>query len=207
MIPKIIIQTWKTVDLPIKSVSLVNKLQELHTEYDYKFFTDADIIDFFEKNYPHFLNTFNSFEENIQKFDFFRYVAVYHYGGFYFDLDMDFKQNLDDLCQYDCVFPIEISKLPETHLKAGFQIGQYAFGASKGNDFLWSIITNIVDKKNRELKMHRQLKVYFTTGPCLVTQLYYEYENKSTIHLINDKMKRRNFFGHYAEHKLFGSWK
>ena len=33
----------------------------------------------------------------IQKIDFFRYLAIYYYGGIYLDLDMDINVNFDQL--------------------------------------------------------------------------------------------------------------
>ena len=211
-IPKIIIQTWKTDHIPSKCIKYVNELKRLHPDYKYLYFTDDGILEFLNNNYPQYLETFNNFKYKIQKIDFFRYIAVYHYGGFYFDLDMDINKNIDELCNFECVFPIEFDKLNCKELN-NFQIGQYTFGASIRNDFILNIITNIVNKKNQDLPIGRppienwQKKVYFTTGPSLVTQIYNEYNNKNSITLISPKPFIKFHFGIYGKHLLFGSWK
>ena len=105
-IPKIIIQTWKNKDTS-RFKALQDSVKNYNPDFEYKFFTDDDIIKFLEENYPSYLIIYNELPIKIMKIDFFRYIAVYHYGGFYLDLDVECHKSLEPLTKYSCVFPIE----------------------------------------------------------------------------------------------------
>ena len=57
-IPRILIQTWKTTNLPEKCKDFVADLKNLHPDYKYLFFTDDDIHNFLNKNYEEYLKTY-----------------------------------------------------------------------------------------------------------------------------------------------------
>ena len=96
-IPKNIIQTWKTNVVPQRYMSLIESVKINNPDYNYLFFTDENIEDFFKIHYPSYYSTYLNLPVKIQKIDFFRYVAIYHYGGFYLDLDMNVLQPFDKL--------------------------------------------------------------------------------------------------------------
>ena len=52
------------------------------SDYEYKFF-DEDLENFVKNTFPQYYEFFSEFSHKIQKIDFFRYLAVYHFGGFY----------------------------------------------------------------------------------------------------------------------------
>ena len=112
------------------------------------------ILIIFKKNYPKYYKSYNKLPIKIQKIDYFRYIAIYHYGGFYFDLDMRCLYPIDELLNYDCVFPVDqnitVQKcntpkfIPrfKKYCDIGMKIllGQYAFGAKKHNEFIKLLI-------------------------------------------------------------------
>ena len=106
-IPKIIIQTWKNNEIPDNCKHLIENVKKNNPDYEYKFFTDDDIEIFLKTYYADYYKTYKSLPKKIQKIDFFRYIAVYHYGGFYMDLDMEVFANFDDLLYNNCIFPID----------------------------------------------------------------------------------------------------
>jgi mannosyltransferase OCH1-like enzyme len=106
-IPKIIIQTWKTKSIPEKYKKDVKSIKKYNKDYQFLFFNDDDIDYFLKKEYPEYYISYNKLPVKIQKIDYFRYIAIYHYGGFYFDLDMTGFSSLDELLNYDCIFPID----------------------------------------------------------------------------------------------------
>jgi len=222
IIPKIIIQTWKTNNIPNNYLSDINSIKTKNPDYEYKFFTDDDIDIFFNQYYPNYYNTYKKLPINIQKFDFFRYVAVYHYGGFYFDLDITALEPLDDLLMYDCVFPIDdfinINMCKLNRYKyfcdnnLNFLLGQYAFAAKPKNDFILLLINSIHNNIDEYIKTYDSKKyinyeiyVYQTTGPDFVTKLYLDYKYKSNINIL--EYNQRQYFGKYARHNYYGSWK
>ena len=158
-----------------------------------------------------------------QKIDFFRYIAIYHFGGFYLDLDMTVYNNFDDLLEYECVFPVDQHIDCMNNYKARFKeicqndpslkniVGQYAFGARKNNDFIKLLIDNIhenidiiIENFNNSLGY-----VYSTTGPDYVTNVYINYmsdiNNQNKIKILFNKDAQ--YFGDYAKHNHYGTWK
>ena len=90
IIPKRIIQTWSQGlhDLPLSYKASVANVRLLNPDSEYSFFDNEQVAEFIEDKFPEYLAVFRSFPRPIQRYDFFRYLAVYHFGGFYFDLDV-----------------------------------------------------------------------------------------------------------------------
>jgi len=220
-IPKIMIQTWKDNNIPEKYKPLIESLKKLNPTYKYLFFTDKEIDTFLKKNYPEYYKTYLELPVIIQKIDFFRYIAVYHYGGFYFDLDMSGLKSLDDsLLKHECVFPVDMvidkskceHKRYTEYCNIGMDIllGQYAFGAKKGDPFIKELIDNIhkniIQIKERYLVDKTRSFVYQTTGPDYVTDVYLKYKDKDDIFILHYN-EENQYFGEYARHNYFGTWK
>ena len=232
-IPKIIIQTWKTDQIGGIIGYLIRKLRANNPDFEYKFFTDEDIDHFIKKEYPEYYDIYNAFEYTIQRIDFFRYLAVYHYGGFYFDIDMDIDKSIAPLCKYKCVFPkesnLENNILDFKNEGLSIVIGNYAFGASTKNKFLKLCIDNIIsgrikltdipnnndrykpyvpNTQSQMVKLDSYMNhILYTTGPVLVSQSYIDYKNKKIIKIIEPSIYRIYAFGDYGSHKAIGTWK
>jgi len=217
-IPKIIIQTWKTNTVPQRYMQLIESIKKYNPDYEFLFFTDNDIEQFLKSFYPEYYQTNLNLPIKIQRIDFFRYIAVYHYGGFYMDLDMLCLKPLDDLLKYSCVFPVdEFISRPmckinryKSFCDRGYYylLGQYAFAACPKHPFIKTLVDNIHTNVNRYIKMvnfNSEDYVYKTTGPDYVTDLYIDYEDKDDIFVVNNG--RRQYFGDYAKHNYFGTWK
>ena len=217
-IPKIIIQTWKTNIIPQRYMKLINSVKVKNPNYKYLFFTDKDIEEFLKSYYPEYYDTFLKLPKIIQKIDFFRYISVYHFGGFYLDLDMEVFSSFDNLLHNSCVFPIDeyISKKMCNLMRynnycqreQGFLLGQYAFGAEPKNSFIKLLIDTIderIDYYINNFENNSEDYIYKTTGPDYVTDIYMEYENKNSITILDNG--KRQHFGNYAKHKYFGTWK
>ena len=216
MIPKLIIQTWKNNDIPDKYRTLLKKLRENNEGFNYMFYTDENIKTFVETHYPEYLEIFNQFEYPIQRVDFFRYLVIYTFGGFYFDLDMDVECSLGPLLEYDAVFPKEWEKngdpiFQEQNMQ--FLLGNYAFGARAGNLFLKKIIDNIVSSRipREKIPNKKDKIVFYTTGPVMVTQSLIDYLLLTDVPKVTILEPTPRFFharfGNYGSHKMMGSWK
>jgi len=220
-IPKIIIQTWKTQTVPLKYKTMVDSLRNLNPDYEYKFFSDNDIDEFLKKNYPDYYMTYAKLPIKIQKIDFFRYIAVYHFGGFYFDLDMKGLQPLDEIVlNNQCVFPVDEMINSELCKQKRYQhfcsqnmyflLGQYAFAAKAKDPFIKLLIDNIhmnIGEIIQKYSMvaNKEMYVYTTTGPDYVSNLYLQYNDKLNVKILHNN--KRQYFGNYAQHKFFGTWK
>src|ERR1700676_3931246 len=106
-IPKRIIQTGKSIHQPLLARAVIANLKLLNPDYEYVFFDDEGVKRFIEQEFPQYGKVFHSFQFRIQRYDFFRYLAVYRYGGFYFDLDVMLAHGLSSLLELGCVFPFE----------------------------------------------------------------------------------------------------
>jgi len=182
-IPKIIIQTWKDNNIPEKYNDDIASVKKYNPDYQYIFFTDDDIEKFLKENYPPYYETYKKLPIKIQKIDFFRYIAVYHYGGFYLDLDIKVSKNFDDMLNYSCVFPIDtfiyctckhrfkkilnkmfIENCEHTRFKhlhdknCKILLGQYAFGAKKNHLFLKYLINTIHHNIDNSIQIYNEIQ-------------------------------------------------
>ncbi len=146
-IPRRIIQAWNSANPPLRSRAVMANMKLLNADYEYLFFDNPKVEEFIGREFPQYRWVFDSFRYPIQRYDFFRYLVVYRYGGFYFDLDVLLASSLSDLLKHGCVFPFEaitVSRFLRNNLGMDWQIGSYAFGAAPGHAFLEAIIENCV---------------------------------------------------------------
>ena len=229
-IPKNIIQIWidfdqkldKRLDFPLSYKSYVNSIHEINPDYNYLFFNKEKIEHFLETQYPEYYITYLKLPVNIQKVDFFRYIAMYHFGGFYFDLDITALEPLDDLLSLECIFPIDnfiesnMCMKPRYNIfcnkDMNFLLGQYAFAARAEHPFFKALIKSIhanvdnyIDVYNKNIYENHEHYVYQTTGPDFVTHEYIKFEPKKSITILEYPI--RQYFGKYARHSFKGSWK
>jgi mannosyltransferase OCH1-like enzyme len=227
-IPKIIIQIWVQKDggppkIPQEHAIYMNHIRELNPDYQHLFFTQEDIVKFFESNYPEYYTTYKLMPTFIQKLDFFRYLAVYHYGGFYFDLDVNLNKPLDEsIRNHHAVFPIdeygdsEAQRFEDTN-KYGrpFLLGQYAFGTVAKHPFLKFVVDKIHNKIHKYIQVHQKINksnkdnmhyyVFKSTGPDFITDCYNEFNRPYLFHILSNG--KRQMFGDYGSHMYSGTWK
>lgn len=230
-IPRIIIQVWVQKDggkpmIPANQVQYMNKFRELNPEFEHLFFNGSDIDNFLKDNYSEYYDTYNRLPFFIQKLDFFRYLAIYHYGGFYFDMDVEPNKPLDaDILNHSAVFPVDEyansvdcqNPRMNSYCLVGqnFLLGQYAFGATAKHPFMKVLVDKIKQnlenyistsqKMNRSAKESMHYFVYKTTGPDFVTDCYVQYKMKDQLYILSNG--KRQMFGDYASHKYVGTWK
>ena len=103
-IPRILLQThYKNIPSYVK-----DKLNTFTQGWNYIFFNDRDIINFFKCNplpdFPNIINVFNNIKTGAHKADLFRYYFLYINGGVFLDSDAMIECNLDDIIEdYDFV--------------------------------------------------------------------------------------------------------
>jgi mannosyltransferase OCH1-like enzyme len=225
-IPKRIIQTDKSRDLPLLARAASMNLRLLNPDFEYLFFDDAQVDEFIDSEFPQYRAAFDSFSVRIQRYDLFRYLAVYRFGGFYFDTDVLTASPLDDLLGFECVFSFEhlgINKFLFEEYGMDWEVGNYAFGATAGHPFLAAIISNCVraqqhpDWVDPMLKsiprvFRREWFVLATTGPGLVSRTLAEYPGASEqvkVLFPEDVCDPSSWhcFGTYGVHLQVGTWR
>jgi hypothetical protein len=198
----------------------------LHPTFEYILFDDAKVETLLQEHFPRYSATFHSYRLPIQKFDFFRYLAVYHYGGFYLDLDVFLARDLTPLLDSRCVFSFE-ELSPAGYLwhehRMDWQIANYAFGAVPGHPFLAAIIENCLRAKEDRSWLEPMLKgiprpfrpqfaVLNSSGPGLVSRTFAE-----SPHLVRDvnvlfpqdvrDIRDWHKFGSFGVHQQASSWR
>lgn len=225
-IPARIIQTGKNAHLPLRAMAAVVTLKRLNPDFEYLFFDDDKVTTFIKDEFPKYRDVFEKFPFHIQKFDFFRYLAVFRFGGFYFDTDVFFASGLHDLLKHDCVFPFEeltASEYLRRQLHLNWEIGNFGFGASAGHPFLKAVIENCVRAQRQPdwvKPMMRGIPPMFrsefyilnTTGPGLVSRTLAETPEfaKSVTVLFPDDVCNTDTwhqFGNFGIHSMEGSWR
>ena len=225
-IPKRIIQTGNHVHQPLRNRAMMTNLRLLNPTFEYVFFDEERRQAFIDQEFPQYRKIFDSFQLPIQRYDFFRYLAIYRYGGFYFDLDVILASDISDLLEFSCVFPFEaltINEFLRNHYNMDWEIGNYAFGAVAGHPFLEAIINNCIraqkDPSWVTPMMHGlpylSRASYFvlnTTGPALVSRTLAEYpELAKTVEILFPEdvcdESTWNRFGDFGVHFREGSWR
>jgi hypothetical protein len=225
-IPSRIIQTGKSAALGLREQACVAGLRALNPDFEYLFFDDAAVERFIRDEFPEYQVIFGKFAYRIQRYDFFRYLAVYRLGGFYFDLDVFLAKSLEALRQHSCVFPFEeVSINPYLREKRGmdWEIGNYAFGAAAGHPFLKAVVTNCVRSVEEpdwaEVMMNdlpwffrSESEVLNTTGPGVLSRTFaenLELRSEVTILFPDDICDQTHWhqFGDYGVHMMDASWR
>jgi hypothetical protein len=225
-IPKRIIQTGRSLPLPLRERAAVAGLETLNPDFERLFFDDQKIEDFFREETAEHQEVLKLFRFPIQKFDFFRYLAIYRYGGFYFDLDVFLASGLSELLDCGCVFSFEdvnVCRFLRERYRMDWAVANYAFGAVPGDPFLKAIINNCIraQKDPEWVKpmlrgiprlVRAEFEVLSTTGPLLVSRTLVEnpaLAEQVTILFPEEVCDTRNChnFGNFGVHLMNGSWR
>lgn len=179
MIPKIIHQTYKSIDLPETFKMCQDKVIELHPDFEYRFYTDKDMYEFIEKDFPDYYENFMKLPRKIMQVDMFRYFLMYKYGGLYLDMDyLMFKKY--DLLDYKIVIPSNRVN-EEGYITC---VGNCFFASIPGHDFWKKIIDtiNIIDRTIENFKVNNNILYHKDgTGPGFLFEMIKEYKKRDEI--------------------------
>ena len=224
-IPPRIIQTAKSRNLSLKQRAMTTNLRLLNPDYEYLFFDNRDVEQFVDTEFPEYRQAFDSFRFPIQRYDFFRYLAVYRFGGFYFDLDVLLASDLSSLLANGCVFPFEGLTFSRLLRDQGmdWEIGNYAFGAAPGHPFLKAVIDNCLKAQRDPAWVALMMRgvpplsraehyVLYTTGPGILSRTLAENPELAqamTVLFPEDVCDTQtwNVFGGFGVHLMEGSWR
>jgi len=188
-IPKRIIHIFCAPPGRSPELSLLSKAAKasatlLNPDFEHILFDNEKVEDFLAGESAEHRKVMNSFRFPIQRFDFFRYLAIHRLGGIYMDLDVILARGLSPLLGFGCVFPFEELTLSGFLRKAhgvDWEIGNYAFGAAPGHPFIKAVIENCVRAQRDPAwaepmlrgipaPFRNQFHVVNTTGPGLVSR-------------------------------------
>ena len=226
-IPRRIIQIWGGwSEPPLSCRAAAANVQLLNPDFEYLLFDDKGMDDFIKAHFPEYRTIFQSLRHQIQRYDFFRYLAVYKLGGFYFDMDVFLAKGVSPLCDYRCVFPFEELTV-QTFLRRSFgmdwEVGNYAFGAAASHPFIGAIIENCVRAQQDPEWASEMMKpipklfreafyVFDTSGPGLVSRTLAEFSDAAeeiTVLFPDNVCDLRSWhcFGEFGVHLQHGAWR
>ncbi len=164
-IPKIIHQTWKEEAIPEKWNAYQQTVQQLHPDWEYRLWTDAENDAFARKEFPEFYPVYKGFSRNIMRADVIRYLIMYKIGGLYLDLDYEFLKPFD--------FEEALVVLPKNRSisegDAYDGIGNCVFASVPGHVYWRNVLD---DLKNNPPVIDNYGDVIAATGPLLLTRIY-----------------------------------
>lgn len=175
-IPKVIFQTSKE-KIPDY---ISNNIKKQTKNWNYKFFTNNDIIKFFKtnplKDFPDIINKFNYFKNGAHKADLFRYYYLYINGGVFLDSDAILEKNIETIIKSYSFISVK-SIVPNT-LFNGF------IATEKQNIIIYEALQEIYKTTNEELENNYHLICQ------QLLSIYNKYKNDKT-HLLNEIHDRK----------------
>ena len=229
-IPKRIIHIYsvpegRPQELPLVCQAARANARLLHPDFELVLFDRDSMRSFVEREFPQYIDTLSRFALPIQRFDFFRYLAVYRLGGFYFDLDVFLAKKLDPLLGQQSVFAFEELTLSRHLRETGldWELANFGFGARPGDPFLAAVIENCVRGQKDPAWAAQsiasipswfrgQFVAPTTTGPGLVSRTFAEnvsLHNDITVLFPQDVCDESTWqrFGNFGVHLMQASWR
>lgn len=225
-IPRRIIQTANTPPQSVRLRAMAVNMRLLHPDYEYLFFDHESRERFIDREFPQYRSVYDGFRFPIQRYDFFRYLAVFRHGGFYFDLDVLLAESLSGLLEYGCVFPFErltISTYLRNRRNMDWEVGNYGFGAAAGHPFLRVLIENCIRAQKDSAWVEEMMQglpplsreeycILYSTGPGMVSRTLAENpELAKTVKVLfpEDVCNQENWnrFGDLGVHLMDGAWR
>jgi len=230
-IPSRIIHVYSPPAGQSKELSLLHKAalanaRALHPNFEHVLFGSDEMEEFVRKEFPEFRAAMASFPRRIQRFDFFRYLAVYRLGGFYFDLDVLLARSISPLLNHACVLSFEeltLNQFLRGSYGMDWEVANYGFGAAPQNAFIGALIENCVrfvtepswgDKMMQGVPrpIRDVVLVPFTTGPGMVSRTLAENPHLAkdvTILFPEDVCNEHTWhqFGNFGIHLQQGVWR
>ncbi len=151
--------------------TILNGIYNTDTDWQYEFWDETRILKLLEI-YPIYLELYNYYPYMIQKIDLAKYVILYHHGGVYIDMDMDWVKDFYDIIMSND--QIIISKLK--------QIPFYNNGiilSNERNKFWIDYINYLSENKKRKWYYTKFLYVQYTTGPIAFTVFINKYKKEN----------------------------
>lgn len=223
MIPRIIHQTWRDLNVPERWQEFQRSWRAHHPDWEYRLWTDPDLRSFVGERYPWFLPVYDGYPHPIQRADAARYFLMHSFGGVYADLD------------YECLRPIGpllegrelvLGREPEAHLAKPVvrahgldEVYANAFLASRPEHPFWErVFLELVGSHQRPGPLD-------STGPFLLTRAVKSFPKAASLtclgsaelypgssleaekgSLSDPRWRSRNATEAYGIHHWSGSW-
>ena len=186
----------------------MNHCLNLNPNYKVILWNEKMILDLFRTHYPWFKLTYDTYKFSIQKSDAARYFIVYHYGGFYIDLDMRCVQSFDEIVQniskthprVDFVAASERKRIL-TGFSGHFQLMNGFMGGSPKHPLMLEAISNL-QSSNRFFLTYRR-SILLSAGAWYFARIFDKYPCKEHVFPLSENEYLNGVFLHHSE---MNSW-
>eukprot|EP00579_Thalassiosira_antarctica_P026448 CAMPEP_0202027378 /NCGR_PEP_ID=MMETSP0905-20130828/61323_1 /ASSEMBLY_ACC=CAM_ASM_000554 /TAXON_ID=420261 /ORGANISM="Thalassiosira antarctica, Strain CCMP982" /LENGTH=291 /DNA_ID=CAMNT_0048590861 /DNA_START=150 /DNA_END=1022 /DNA_ORIENTATION=+ len=142
--------------------------KKLNPEYNVEFYNDQRCLELVKEYYPHFEFVYSHLK-SVRRYDFVRYLIVYHYGGIYADSDITCKEPINNWeLRNETTFFTGMECIGCNYI--GIQTIQWTFGATKGHPILDHVIKNVVSNSFKAPSFFERFgklnKIIHMTGPA-----------------------------------------
>lgn len=187
-IPKVIHQIWSSCNKPLPEafVELASTWKEFHPDWQYIFWDDQKMAAFMQQYYSDYVESYNRFAYDVQRWDVIRYLILYQMGGLYVDFDTECLANVEALFTTDCCFGTDTKDniIYAPLVKDAYLNNTYIASASK-HPFLKSVIDHVFNSDQMYVKEENKLlQVLRTSGALMLSDVYEQYTFKDQIHVI-----------------------
>jgi mannosyltransferase OCH1-like enzyme len=173
-------KTWKTHEIPPKFKKFYLSWKIKNPEYQVKLYNDDECLQFVKENFnDRIVHAYEVLPLGVMKADFWRYLIVYKYGGYYCDLDSKCLVPLNSWLPKDAKFVVSKEN--------SFYFVQWAFYSEPGHKIFDYVIDLICEKVliegiNVDYQIGNNKKydtfVHYYTGPLLWTEAILNYINE-----------------------------
>lgn len=182
-IPKIIHQIWwQGLDkLPKKYHNFRETWINKHPGWKIIYWNKINIYQLINLYYPSLKVLIDDYPLMIQKIDMAKYLILYHYGGFYVDMDTICNKSFNNLYQikefqnYDLICS-QMEVFPYIKI-----INNGVIFSKPNNSVILMVINSLKKYKKKEFYQNHDLYVMQSTGPIFFHMIIDEYKNDKTL--------------------------
>jgi|SaaInlStandDraft_6_1057023.scaffolds.fasta_scaffold00865_9 mannosyltransferase OCH1-like enzyme len=179
-IPKTIHQIWfqgiETIREPYKFCHESIKKGIFNTDWKLKVWDENTIINLINTYYPQYKKIYDSYNLMIMKIDLAKYIILYHEGGVYIDMDMEWIRDFYNLIENN-------DELIISHTKYFVYNNGVIF--SKPKCKFWELYLNdLLNKLNKKWYEYDTFYTCRTTGPINFTKNIKKYMKNNKVKLI-----------------------
>lgn len=167
-IPKIIFQTcsFKKNEIPDYINIHVQTWKDKNPDWEYRYYDDDDCRDFVKQYFPDLYDMFISIKVPFARADFWRFLALYEFGGVYADIDTYCVTPLNDWLDTTKEFVSAENYIPGL----GYNIEDWFFANSPKNPISKNIIDLMINRIEESNKNNEKYVVItWHTSPYMFT--------------------------------------
>ena len=146
----------------------------------HKIWNREDALQLLQTDYPWFVQKWLDFKQEIQRSDAIRPFILHKYGGVYADMDSVCYQSFEEFMkQAPIIIGNEFGNSILNFFRTKIFLQNAIFVSRAPHHPFWIHYANCMNNNENILK---------ATGPCLLTEAYYSFENKDDILTVDRKV-------------------